>query len=286
MICDKENKLYYKEKYYNDLPSDLSPAKMKALINYGRLYPKDLVAEVLALLLNKTLLISKKNNKAILEINKEADLSLLASEQVFLLKQLLGMRVNSVLYLSLLSKPNMTILKKTAFRKKFILWNKEVNKALKEEKLFKSKKAPLSFGIGISLFYLALTLFLSLYFKRLAYLILLLLAIFTFIYALNISKRTLEGEKLYSLVMAFKRSLRDLEKTMPELSIETAEKFLPYAISLGAHQPIIDFLKNKLNSENKNNLKLFNTISIDEFEALINKILKSAELSIISTDFE
>lgn len=289
LICDKENKLYYKEKYYTSLPSDLSPAKIKALINYGRLYPKDLVAEVMEMLLKNQLTVSKKNDKVILAINPKADLSQLKADEKFLLKNVFKMSDTAVLYVNLLSRPTATLLKKTAFRKNFVLWNKEVRKTLKEEKLFKSKKAPMSFGIAISLFYLILTFALCLYFKRLAYLILLILAVITFIYSLNISKRTAEGQKQYALAMAFKRSIKDMDKVMPKLDIQEAEKYLPYAISLGVYQPILNYLKENINEENREGLKLFNSkavISVEEFEKILNKVLKAVELSIISTDFK
>lgn len=288
VIWDKENKLKFNNKYYDTTPNAYSPAKMKALVNYGKLYPKDLVAEVMFLILNDIFIITKGlNNKIKLTLNKDKDLATLTDDEFLLVNWLLKtVKNDNEIDVRYIIKPSSKLVNTMDLRKNFLLWAKEVNKTLSSQNLFRSKKAPRIFGIILSFLYLLLTLFLTIYFKRLLYLILIILSVITLIYSLNISKRTLDGQKKYALWMAFKRYLRDIEKTEPQLDITKAENYLPYAISLGVHASVIKIIKNNITEENTVSLKIFNTLSLDEFEKLLNKILKSAERSIISDDFK
>lgn len=285
LTCDKEDKLEFKDKYYDKLPSSFSPSKMKSLVNYGKLYPKDLVAEVMWLIFKDVLIVSKESNKIKLSLNKKKDLSFLTNDENYLISWLFNTAKNeNEIDIRILIKPDLETLKAINFRKSFAVWNNEVNKWLQSQNLFKSKKAPLSFGIIISIFYFMLTLFLLIYIKRLSYLFLFFISIITILYALNISKRTIEGRRQYALWMAFKRYLKDIEKNEPKPNLYDMEKYLPYAVSLGVHSSVINIIKLNISDDNINNLKILNAVSIDEFEKKLDKILKSAETSIISAD--
>lgn len=289
---DKENKLAYKEKYYTGLPGCLSPAEMKALISYGRLYPCDMVAQAAQLILNDVLIVSlEKKNKLKLSLSPEAEHNLSAADSL-LLNMLLSVSNNKKeITIQGLLKPRHKTLKKISLRKKFKLWQKEINLALKAQNIYSSNKTPKALGIFISLVYTALSVFLSLRFSRPFYLVLVVFAVILFIYSINILKRSPEGQKQYARWMSFKRYVKDINK--PEnrfektpFDAEKAERCIPYAISLGVYPQLIDYIEAHKEEGNLTRLKILKTISGDELKTIIRQLIKAAELSLISVEYE
>ena len=56
---DKEYKPSYKDKYYFKLPNNYTPCEMSILINYGKLYSKDIIATLTDLIIRQAIFITK-----------------------------------------------------------------------------------------------------------------------------------------------------------------------------------------------------------------------------------
>lgn len=290
---DKEYSLFYKDKYNSKMPGEYTPAEMKVLVNYGKLYPRDIAATFIDLILKKVILVQKKINENSKLESKQKDYIIkrndsntnieLMNHELMLLNWLFNIIGNgeniTLNQIKDFTRKNVSAIE---FKQEYLSWCKTVNKTSKRNDFFKSGKVALFFGIAISILYTFVSVFLTIYFNHYRYLFLLILSLITFIYSLNIIKRTPYGQKQYELWMSFKRYLRDLDDINSKCDIKECEKYIPYAISLGVEQQLLDFITKNHNSEELKNkdLTIFNTISHNELINLIKQTNKIFETSI------
>lgn len=294
---DKEYKLSYKDKYFKKLPAEYTPAEMKVLVNYKRLYPPDIVATLIDLIVKDVLKVKKLINSENLLSSKQYDYILSKNEEFnsdnLLLHErtLIDWLINTIgnnKQVSLQQVKDFTRTNTTAieFSKGYKDWCKTVIISSEKNNFFKSKNLTMFLGMTISIIYFILTIVLSIYFKRYSYLFLIILAAITCIYTLNILKRTEYGQEQYELWMALKRFIKDLGNSGVDSSLEECEEFISYAVSLGVAQNLLNYVTSKYSESdfNNENLKIFNKIPPDRFEQLLNFTSKTFETSITASD--
>jgi len=295
MKTDREYKLSYTNKYYNKLPGNYTPAEMKALINYKKLSPIDLTATIINLIIheyiyvqeikNKDAFLLSKQNDYLLKLNDKKDVKSLLSHEIIIINWCFE-KIGNGKEVKISSIKDYTRKNSSAliFNQNYILWCKSVLSDCNKNNFFKPKGITNIIGISISILYLVIALLFSIKYQKYVYLFLIFLSFITFIYTLNIIKMTEYGQKQYELIMAFKRYIKDLGKSEQlQCSIEECEKYMPYAISLGISNYLIEYMISIL--DNSENVTIFKNINIFEFKELITKINKNFEISANAVTF-
>lgn len=282
LIGDKEHSITFKEKYHDHPLHGYSPVEMKQLINYGRLYSKDAIAQFIDLIIRDVLILEKNEEFYKINLNKNFNFNSLNEHDKYLLEWLVEyLGSTSGLNISKIVKMKFSFSNILYFKIMFNKWVKLVNSSKKTKRIFYPRKKGITFGAAISLLYLIVGVFLTIYIKRYTYLFLILLAVITFIYSLNIIKRRPQAQLQYELCMAFKRYLKDLGKNNIDLSVSTCESYMPFAVCLGVSSQLIEYINSKENRESDNpELRIFNKISPKEFENLLNDIIDLMEKTI------
>lgn len=294
---DKEYKLSYKDKYFKKLPDNYTPAEMKILVNYKKLYPQDIVATLIDLIVKDAVKVKKikndeniltsKQNDYILSKNNSFDFEKLLSHEITLINWLINTIGNSE-NVSLKQVKDFTRKSNTAieFSKGYKDWCKSVIISSEKNNFFKSKNIATLYGMTLGIIYFIITIVLFICFQRYAYLFLVIPSAITCIYTLNILKRTQYGQEQYELWMAFKRFIKDFGKDGVYSSLEECEEFISYSVSLGVSQNLISYVISNYdeNSFNNENLKIFNKIPPNEFETLLNFTSKTFETSVIASN--
>lgn len=291
--ADKEYEISYKDKYYKKLPGNYTPAEMKILINYKRLYPRDTVATLANLIVkgyisvekihNTDTALNSKKDDYLLKINPKKDISFLQPHEITLANWFVG-KIGNGREFKISDIKNHTRKNSSAllFNENYINWCRTAIEDCKRNNFFITKSLTNTLGIILSITYLILSVSLALTYSRYAYLVLIIPSLITFIYTLNIIKRTPYGQEQYALSMAFKRYIKDIGKNS-ELSctLSEGEKYLPYAISLAVAEPLLNYLETL--TEKDENLSLFNKISVSEFKSLLQKTNRTFETSVQAT---
>lgn len=134
-------------------------------------------------------------------------------------------------------------------------WKRKIDIDLavdKELKLKSSSISPILISVLFSIIMILVTVILSLIVHKLSPMIVIniLVQFFIIYFAVRRSKKFNE-ESLYDRYMRFKAFLKDKEALLEVLNndISIAEKYLPYAISLGVYKEFMDILKNNIHSK-------------------------------------
>lgn len=283
---DREYKFSYKMKYYDRLPGNYSPAEMRLLVNYGKLYPRDIVAEIIYLIIKGALdieyTIKKDNSKEFMLVCAEDYKERLPRHEAFLVSWVAsflgnGRVVNISRLLSFSFNPDIL----SDFKRQFERWNDEVLQSEEYKKFFKPKTNGRIFGFLIGWIFLLLSVILAVYYKRPVYFVFIIPSVLTFIYAYNIIKRTVYGQQQYELWMAFKRYLHDIGVIKEPLTSAAAEGYLPYAVALGVYKQLIDVIERKAGTDAEG-IRLLNKLTPQELKSLLDSASLIMEKSIIT----
>lgn len=294
--AEKENKVSFKDKYYDVLPGTYTPAEMKVLVNRGKLYSRDIAATITDLIIKNVITVEKESAESILKskqfdyvliLNKKADIEKLMLHEKFLINWLFT-TIGDEQKVTLNSIKDFTRKKETAlkFRKDYYEWCRKANECSEKNNFFKKQSINMFSGTFIAIIYLILAAVLAYYHNRIAYAVLLLPSLLTFLYSRYIQKRTEQGQIQFELWMGFKRYIRDLGNSKNDCSLEKCEKFFPYTVSLGVSNQILNYISEKyLDSAFENEtLVLFNKLKTDEISSFLNQCLKTFEFTILASD--
>ncbi len=287
---DKEYKPSYKDKYYFKLPANYTPCEMSILINYSKLYSKDIIATLTDLIIRKALFITKIiSNDSILSSkssdykitrNENFNNSQLLEHETLLIKWLINIigdgKSTTLTQIKNCTRKNYSA---SAFKNDFNQWCITANKTSKRNKFFKKQNTAIFIGTVISSIYMLSAILMIFILKRYTGLFLIPISILTFIYSINVRKRTTEGQYQYELWMAFKRYIHNLNKdTELKCSISECKKYIPYAISLSTADNIFDYIDVNYSVEDF-------AISPKELKNFISYSSKTFQVCLKASDF-
>lgn len=238
-------------KLYKELPRETSPAVMRKFLS-GRIRALDVVATAFDLV-------------------RRGHLIYLQDDYVFQGGQPFGGKGIShetffmKFFLNTIGKKRKLIIREieinkidanesTKIQQDYDTWKNKVSSDKDKEFKFKDYSfKPLIIGSIFSITIILTTIISSLILNKFSALIFIniIVAIYIMYFAIIKRKKSIQEEVMRNRCACFKEFLKDKDSLLEELNkdISLAEKYLPYAISLGVHREFIDILKNNIQSK-------------------------------------
>lgn len=238
-------------KLYKELPMEYSPAVMRRFLN-GRIKTIDVAATAFDL-------VRRGHLKYFQDIYTFKAAKPISSKGRFhegffitFFLNTIGKRRSLVVREIETKKINSTEAKK--IREDYKGWKRKVDLDVKiGVKAKNSSKKPLIIAIIFSITIILVTLILSLVVHKSSPMILINIIVALYIIYFAIVKgKKIDEDVLYNRYMGFKAFLKDKDALIEVVhnDISLAEKYLPYAITLGVHKEFLDILKNNIHNKN------------------------------------
>lgn len=264
---DREYKSSFDGEYYRELPSNIPPAHMSYLYNFGKTISEDVTATILNLIRKKVLIlddngegVNEDNPNYILKYNPDSSNNNTLEIHEIRLIDLIINDIGDTEKVSFDEIKTYGNSYKNAenFQKKMNAFRDDIKKECKKydffEKGLTKKKAKVS-GYGIGLFIIGVIIVFLTFMFELDNIYNLLIffgsAIIYFLYIASIKKRSRNGNDEYHKWKAYKKFLEEFStfEDYPIPSIVVWEEYLPYATSLKIADRVMEQLEVNLPSE-------------------------------------
>lgn len=297
---DKELPTNFKDKYFEDLPADYSPAVLSYLINETRLNDKELLPTLLNLVLKEYLRLEffEEVKMIFYKTNKSSDD--LPKHEKFLIDWLIDDLGECFSFDTLndIQKDNEKI---KAFSQKYNDWKALVNLESAQYNFFESKDKSALCCLCI----FAVSIIISIVGYKFTHLegffMFSVMGFFILVYNFIIIKKTPKGQADYTKWMALKKILQDsnLMSEQNLKSITVWERFIVYGITLGVSKQLVENIPKILENNIEYNdsrifrtnplhyiimFKIFNN-NIDSIETSINDVFQTMSSNSSSEGF-
>lgn len=273
---DKEHQSEFNGPYYRDFPANYGPEVLGYLIN-KKIGPNDLSASILNLVNKKVINVEKiegkKEDYLFTKNNITEDLTIAEKKVIALFFQ----GVDEV-KLSIFKERAKSIY--SVFISDYDDWKLQATAISRAEDFYEKNNKKVWGAL-----YSILGCFIGFYFIKphlniLFNVLIILTGIISFVYFVNINKRTIKGNNDYHKWMGLKRFLKDFstfdEKTLPEITLW--EKYLVYAIPLGCAKKLSKAMQIKVSELNytDTNVDMFDIAYMMHLNNTINRTVISS----------